>query len=135
MIHSYKRSLKAYLRILLLILLVSGCKTGDSREIGSPIEQQPVAGADEWLKNLIQLLKNEKATNPPAKIYRYFYKDQVVYYVTSRCCDRPGELYNIDGNKICEPDGGITGKGDGRCTTFFDERSDETLIWEDKREI
>lgn len=133
--HGNNCSFKACLRLFVLVFLLAGCKTGESKEIGSPIEQQPVAGADEWLTNLIQQLQNEKPTNPPAKIYRYTYKDQVVYYVTSRCCDRPGELYNIDGSKICEPDGGITGKGDGRCTDFFDKRAEETLIWEDKREI
>lgn len=131
----YHSILKAYLSIPLLVLALAGCKTGESTETDPPIEQQPVAGADEWLNNLIQQLRQEKAANPPAKIYRYTYQDKVVYYLSGRCCDVPGKLYDIDGNVICEPDGGITGRGDGRCTDFFDERTDEVLIWEDKREI
>jgi hypothetical protein len=71
--------------------------------------------------------------NPPAKIYRYRYRGQTVYYLTSRCCDQPGQLYGSRGQLLCEPDGGITGQGDGRCPDFFGNRTDETLIWEDKR--
>jgi hypothetical protein len=34
---------------------------------------------------------------------------------------------------MCAPDGGFTGKGDGKCTYFFDARTNEKLIWEDER--
>jgi len=120
---------------LLLLLLTTGCKTGEATEADPPLEQQPVAGADEWLNNLIQQLRQEKAANPPAKIYRYTYNGEVVYFLSGRCCDVPSKLFDIQGNVICEPDGGITGKGDGRCTDFFEERTDEVLIWEDNREL
>ncbi|GAB3195086.1 hypothetical protein GCM10027293_04740 [Pontibacter aydingkolensis] len=92
------------------------------------------AQAAPWLNQLIQEMQDAETANPPAKIYRYTYKDQEVFYLTGRCCDIPSKLYDKNGNIICEPDGGITGKGDGRCTDFFEKRSDETLIWEDKRE-
>jgi hypothetical protein len=125
---------KICLCLLVVILTFSGCKTGETTETNPSGEQQPVAGADEWLNNLIQQLRQEKAANPPAKIFRYTYRNKVVYYLTSRCCDIPGKVYDIAGNVLCEPDGGITGKGDGRCPDFFDERTDEIIIWEDKRE-
>ena len=32
-----------------------------------------------------------------------------------------------------EPDGGITGRGDGKCTDFFQTRTDERLWWADTR--
>ncbi len=130
----YNSILTAFFSILVPVLILSGCKTGENAETNPPVELQPVAGADEWLNNLIQQLRQEKAANPPAKIYRYTYREQVVYYLSGRCCDIPSKLYDIEGNVICEPDGGITGKGDGRCTDFFEERTDEILIWEDKRE-
>ncbi|QCR25143.1 hypothetical protein C1N53_17570 [Pontibacter sp. SGAir0037] len=97
-------------------------------------DAQPAAVSDEWLTNLVQQLRQEDPANPPAKIYRYKYKEQTVYYLTSRCCDIPGKLFDVNGEVICEPDGSITGEGDGKCADFFKERTNETLIWEDKRE-
>ena len=43
-------------------------------------------------------------------------------------------LYDENCNKICSPDGGIAGNGDGLCPDFFTNRTNERLIWEDKRE-
>jgi hypothetical protein len=56
-----------------------------------------------------------------------------VYYVPSKCCDVPSVLYDSAGAVVCSPDGGITGKGDGRCTDFFDARRDEVVVWRDPR--
>lgn len=87
-----------------------------------------------WLSEMIRELEEEAPANPPAKVFRYFYNEQEVYYLTSRCCDIPGKVYDVEGNLLCEPDGGITGQGDGRCPDFAETRTNETLIWEDKRE-
>ena len=130
----FTHNLKAFYSILLLALLITGCKTGETSDIESINEQKPVAGADEWLNNLIFKLRQEESANPPAKIYRYTYQDNIVYYLSGRCCDIPSKLYDKSGTVICEPDGGITGRGDGRCPDFFEKRTDETLIWEDNRE-
>ena len=83
---------------------------------------------------MIRELEKDAPANPPARVYRYIYKEQEVYYLTSRCCDIPGKVYDVEGNLLCEPDGGITGQGDGRCPDFAETRTNETLIWEDKRE-
>ncbi len=91
------------------------------------------APAAPWLAELIQHLQQAAPTNPPAKIYRYTYHQQEVYYLAARCCDVPGKVYDALGNVLCEPSGGITGKGDGRCPDFVAQRENETLIWEDKR--
>ncbi len=111
---------------------MAACKPGVSPII-SEAATANAQGAP-WLNQMIQQMQEEATANPPAKVYRYTYKDQEVYYVTGRCCDIPGKVYDMYGNIICEPDGGITGKGDGRCPDFFEQRKDETLIWEDKRE-
>ncbi|MCC9135686.1 DUF6970 domain-containing protein [Pontibacter silvestris] len=121
---------QSFLIVLLLCLLVA-CTPGKSIQ-GSAGENANAKSAP-WLSDLIRDLEAEGPANPPAKIYRYTYNDQEVYYLTGRCCDIPGKLYDVKSNTLCEPDGGITGKGDGRCTDFFEKRSEETLIWEDKR--
>lgn len=115
--------------MLLLVCFVVACTSGKSIQ-GAPGENANAKSAH-WLSALIR----EIETDAPAKIYRYTYNDQEVYYLTGRCCDVPGKLYDVEGNIICEPDGGITGRRDGRCADFFKNRSNETLIWEDKRQI
>ena len=67
------------------------------------------------------------------RILRYRYRGQTVYYVPPSCCDQPGILYDEAGTQVCEPDGGISGRGDGRCTDFHEQRSAESLIWSDSR--
>lgn len=135
MLTLFRYSLKASVGILTLaFLLSSGCRAGETLSENDHPVAQPVEGSDEWLKNLIRQLRQEKPANPPAKIYRYTYREQVVYHLTGRCCNLPGQVYDINGNVICEPDGGITGKGDRRCTDFFETRSNKTLIWEDNQE-
>jgi len=71
--------------------------------------------------------------NPPGSIWRYKYKGKVVFYVPPYCCDVPGELYDSDGILICSPDGGLTGDGDGKCSDFFNVRTDEHRVWADRR--
>ncbi|MBR0570067.1 hypothetical protein KB205_05540 [Microvirga sp. STS03] len=119
-------TLTRILTIALFCLAVS-CKPTDTPETTTN-PQAP------WLTNLIQQLEQEAPANPPAKIYRYTYNNLEVYYLTGRCCDIPSKLFDKDGNQLCAPDGGITGKGDGRCPDFFEKRTNATIIWEDKRE-
>jgi hypothetical protein len=85
------------------------------------------------IEDMIQRIKSEDVWNPPAKIWQYRYNGQIVYYIPSRCCDIPSILVDENCNSVCSPDGGLTGKGDDKCTDFFEKRTDEKLIWEDKR--
>ena len=107
--------------ILISILLInaSGCKS--KSEIPTCIQEK------------IEEISSKEVSNPPTKVYQYTYNDQTVYYITSKCCDIPSSLYDDNCNKLCSPDGGITGKGDGKCSDFFDTRTDEKLIWKDER--
>lgn len=75
----------------------------------------------------------EEKQNPPRQIFQYSYHNQTVYYVTPPCCDFFSELYDSNCNIIAYPDGGITGKGDGRAADFAEVRKDEKLIWKDDR--
>src|SRR6185369_12567791 len=58
---------------------------------------------------------NRPIQNPPAEFYQYDYKGQKVYYMAPPCCDQLSKLYDSNCNLICSPDGGFTGKGDGKC--------------------
>ena len=86
-----------------------------------------------WVNQLIEKFEKEPVGNPPQSIWRYDYNGETVYFVPAQCCDKFSALYDKDGRVICAPDGGITGRGDGRCPDFFSERTKEKLIWEDPR--
>ena len=86
-----------------------------------------------WVDELIRKFQSEPAGNPPQSIWRYDYNGQTVYYVPSQCCDQFSALYDAGGREICAPDGGLTGRGDGRCPDFFTKRTNEKLVWQDSR--
>jgi hypothetical protein len=90
-------------------------------------------GNPTWVNRLIKQFENEPVGNPPLSIWRYEYNGQVVYFVPAHCCDISSILYDLDGNVLCAPDGGIKGDEDGRCTDFFSQRTNEQLIWKDPR--
>ncbi len=85
------------------------------------------------IRSLIAQFEKEEVQNPPRKIYSYLYKGRKVYYVPPICCDFFSDLYDSDCKIIAHPDGGITGKGDGRIKDFATESSNEKLVWADKR--
>jgi hypothetical protein len=89
--------------------------------------------ADTGLAKLIAELAAAPLANPPHRILRYRYEGNTVYYVPATCCDQPSELLDEQGQVICRPDGGFSGRGDGRCPGFHAGKSDETLIWSDPR--
>ncbi|MEO5984713.1 MAG: hypothetical protein ABIP80_04365 [Ferruginibacter sp.] len=89
--------------------------------------------APQCILNLIKAFKEEDVQNPPRKMYSYSYKGSTVYYVTPPCCDFFSDLYDSNCKLIAHPDGGITGKGDGRLKDFVEMRSNEKIVWEDAR--
>ena len=86
-----------------------------------------------WVNKLIEQYQNMSEGNPPYSIWKYEYNGQTVYYLPAQCCDQFSSLYDINGNFICAPDGGFSGRGDGKCTDFFANRRNEKLVWRDDR--
>lgn len=99
----------------------------------TPIETVQLDSLPSCLQQLSNRYTQEVRMNPPRKIYSYRYKDSLVYYVTAPCCDFFSDLYNTSCELIAHPDGGITGKGDGRLPDFHSLKTAEKLLWEDKR--
>ena len=106
---------------IICIIFILGCSI--STECENPI----------WVEKLIIQFQNKPVGNPPQSIWRYEYNRQTVYYVPPQCCDQPSTLYDANGNIICAPDGGFSGRGDGRCPDFFTNRTNEYLVWKDPR--
>lgn len=119
-----KRSFKICTLFILGIVPAGGCSNGNA----FPAEDPPAC-----IQDKIKSLQKEAVRNPPAAVIRYSYRGETVYYIPSSAGDRFSELYGSDCRLICHPDGGITGRGDGKCSDFSDQRSAEQIIWEDKR--
>ena len=86
-----------------------------------------------WLKQRIAAVLAERKRNPITRILRYQYEGKTVYYISAPCCDQYSQVYDTRGKLICNPDGGITGKGDGKCPDFDKKKSNEKLVWQDPR--
>ena len=114
--------MKWIISILLFFLLQSqSCKKTTAVRIPACIQDK------------IEAILQQPKFNPPATVYRYMYEDKYVYLFSSNCCDQYNYLYDKDCNIICAPSGGITGRGDGRCSNFSQMASEETLVWKDPR--
>jgi len=114
-----------FMKTYFLIAIVIACSCNAQKQTTGEL---PV-----FIKEKIEKFKTETVTNPPRSIYSYTYMDTKVYFFPAPCCDRMSELYDASGNLLCNPDGGITGKGDGRCKDFFTTRTNEQLVWKDER--
>ena len=86
-----------------------------------------------WVDELAKKFQSEPVGNPRQSIWQYQYRGQIVYFVPAQCCDQYSDLYDANGNRICAPDGGFAGEGDGHCTDFFAARTNEKLVWKDPR--
>ena len=81
------------------------------------------------IKNKIDSFKLKAAHEKPQRVVEYMYKGKKVYYVVMPCCDFFNEVYNENCKFLGSPDGGFTGKGDGKLPDFFAEAKSEKLIW------
>jgi hypothetical protein len=113
--------MKSRFLVFIIIIFLAGCS------------QATPSSNPAWVDKLIKQFGSDPVGNPPQSIWSYDYNGQVVYFVPAQCCDQYSMLYDASGSVICAPDGGFTGKGDGKCPDFFTERSNEQLIWQDSR--
>jgi hypothetical protein len=109
------------LYILLVVILLACTDQKPEPCINNP---------NSWIQQYIEKGKDETGTF--SAIYSYLYQGAKVYLVVyeARCCDQfDSLLLDKDGNKICHPSGGISGKGDLQCRDFDVLKTDEILIW------
>ena len=85
------------------------------------------------IENKIALFKRQAKGNPPRSVTQYTYQGEKVFYIPPQCCDKYSDLLDENCNLIGHPDGGFTGRGDGKLRNFFTDAKDEILIWKDDR--
>lgn len=81
------------------------------------------------IKNKIDSFKLKEPHERPQRVLEYIYKTKKVYLVVLPCCDFFNEVYDDKCNYLGAPDGGFTGKGDGKIPDFFEEAKNEKLVW------
>jgi hypothetical protein len=122
--------------LLICVIAASCCGPKKTNVTNTGGKTSPIVSSTDTaacIREMITVFKNEEKQNPPRKIFSYTYKGQTVYYVTPPCCDFFSDLYDSNCKLIGHPDGGITGRGDGKFTDFEKTKTNEKLIWEDTR--
>mgnify|MGYP003429863111 FL=1 len=105
-------------------------KTKDSLIISSNTQTGNIAELPTCIKLKIDSFKIAQKHEQPQKVVEYQYRGKKVYYVVMPCCDFFNEVYDDKCKLLGSPDGGFTGKGDGKLPDFFTEASKEKLIWQ-----
>lgn len=119
------------MKIILFLFVSSFCFAACSQKLQN--ETNADNSLPKCIKQMIKDFQAEPVQNPPRKIFSYSYHDSTVYYVPPICCDFYSDLYDNKCNLIAHPDGGFTGRGDGKIKDFKKEAINEKLVWEDKR--
>jgi hypothetical protein len=81
------------------------------------------------IQQKIKAFKKMEKYAQPRNVYEYSYRGQKVYYISMPCCDNFNELYDSNCKLMGHPDGGFTGKGDGKLPDFNAAKKGEKLIW------
>lgn len=111
-----------------VIIGLMSCRTSTPTEAKSTCTDSPAC-----ITEKINSIKSATVRNPPSSVWQYEYNGKPVYYIPPYCCDAFGELYDCQCNLICYPDGGISGRGDGKCPDIFTKLNNKKLVWQDER--
>ena len=108
--------------IACLLALFSCC--GTKKNLVTPAFSIPVC-----LQQQMQAWEASPAENTGRMLYEYTYKGKTVYYVKAPCCDQFNDLLDENCTVLGHPDGGFTGRGDGRFPGFKDSVGEGKLLW------
>jgi hypothetical protein len=89
------------------------------------------AAKSSCISSVIDSIKKEPVRNPPASVWSFEHEGKTFFYIPPYCCDNFGVIYDTQCNVLCHPDGGFSGRGDGKCEGI--DLSNKVLIWKDDR--
>ena len=112
----------------LLILLAALISVGAPRCSKTTANGLPLC-----VQQKINAIRQQPKWNPPAQVNEYLYNGKTVYVISADCCDQFTTAYDSNCKVVCSPSGGITGRGDGKCTDFNDVAKHVRLVWKDAR--
>jgi len=109
------------------VVIAETVKKATSQAINTPAGDPVKLPA--CIKNKIDSFKLKEPHERPQRVLEYVYKGKKVYYVIMPCCDFFNEVYDDKCNYLGAPDGGFSGKGDGKLPDFFEAAKSEKLVW------
>lgn len=112
--------------IILLVPVLLLCSFQKKKKV---VHASPVCAC---MQKKIREYKKLPSHEQPQRVVEYMYNGKKVYYVVAPCCDQFNMLYDSHCNLLGNPDGGFTGKGDGKFPDFAEKRTREKIIWESK---
>jgi hypothetical protein len=110
--------------ISVFIILLFACSSNKKMQAIQPTQEMPSC-----LEAKIKAMAADPGQGSPISVTRYTYKQQTVYYMVSPCCDKFNIVYDSACNVLGHPDGGFTGRGDGKMSDFKKEATNEKMIW------
>lgn len=129
------------LSISLFALLLASCssnKTNSSNKAINETSENKVAAARDSIPDCliarIDSMAGDSSQGVPQSITRYQYKGQTVYYIKAPCCDKFNIVFDTACNVLGYPDGGFTGRGDGKMPGFKKEATNAKVVWNQKME-
>ena len=117
---------------MFLAMLCAGCAVDDARPLPSSSSTTPTSSSTslpEWLRVRIGEYEALPADRAPLGVWRITHNGQPAFYLLSPCCDQYNPLLSAEGNEICNPSGGFTGSGDGKCPKPMDQGTKAALVW------
>lgn len=106
-----------------MALLLAGAALHGVPAQASAAEAQPA-----WLRQ--RLAQLQASRRPDAiEVWKLSYRGADAYLFIAGCCDRHNPLLDAQGRTICAPTGGITGRGDGRCTEPLPDPEQRVKLW------
>ena len=114
--------------VLILVTVIVACSSFQKKKIKKPT----AAPISSCMQKKIDAYKKMEMQDRPQRVVEYMYNGKKVYYVLAHCCDFPNELYDSNCNKLGEPDGGFTGRGDGKFPDFAEKRTKERVLWKNE---
>jgi hypothetical protein len=119
--------------LFLFLLLSFGYQKCGQKKTPAARQEAVVTGLPACVQARIDEIKKQPRWNPPATVEEYNYSGKRVFLFSSPCCDQYNEAVDDSCNYVCAPTGGITGKGDRKCTDFGEKAQLVGLVWRDER--
>lgn len=113
--------------VVFLAVLCGSCAEGEPRASAPP--EPSSSSLPGWLHTKIGQFEALPADRAPLGIWRITHDGKPAFYLLSPCCDQYNPLFSAEGAEICNPSGGFTGRGDGKCPEPMDRGTKAALVW------
>ena len=111
----------SYLIVFFTLILVS-CNAPKSLTATSVVP--------DCLQEKIKKMSADISEGTPVSITQFTYHGQKVYYMVAPCCDKFNIVFDSTCTILGYPDGGFTGRGDGKMINFAKDAIEPKVIWE-----